>query len=257
VKLVARANNLDSESTDDRLPSHQRQSLQSQSRQFREQALLWFARASHGGDADSTSQLTQHFEEEVTKVLGLDNDVDPVLQDKAVQEYIRKVTEYSTSPHHDEPEDDESQTDDGQFRFLTPSIKLQIEIMYEEATKALLPRLQGKQLEGVDYRTMHPFISNLFYFETLVDQSSDPDALLAYCEWMFGMDALFTQIIESGGADDQVTAIKQNEHVTTTESFIGGYLQAYLKPLTLHRHHGEVASALLESLNNTTSSGRI
>jgi hypothetical protein len=248
--------------------------------------------------------------------LGL-NDLDPVEQteiDNILDEIVesQSKTKLPKIAHKFEP-----------IFELTPKIQSEVEIAYKALTNALVPRLHGKQIQGVDYRSHHPIISTLFYYETFIQQSEDPDALTAYCDWLFGLDELFVQLIPSDEDGNDQFGLEQNSYFDkvnkynnyfqnlsqhnileddsinqanrpiyfksqhfsnnepsalppmdesngepqeqqqqqtvvpeqqqdggyfpTSKSFIGSYIQAYLKPLSLHPVYAESAELLLDS----------
>eukprot|EP00461_Guttulinopsis_vulgaris_P007380 UN07428 len=45
-----------------------------------------------------------------------------------------------------------------QKREMSEETKLEVEIAYDEAHRALIPRLNGRQFQGIDFKHTHPFI---------------------------------------------------------------------------------------------------
>lgn len=146
-----------------------------------EQSTLWFARASYAGDADSSLQMAQFCENKLNIQLRLygENDDSP-----------------DQSPTQNNNDNDEDVVDVESRRDLPEETKLEVEIAYEEVSKALIPRLRGLQLQGVDYQTTHPLISTLYYFEQYLEQSKNIFALAQFCEWFLGLDELFAEVLD-------------------------------------------------------------
>lgn len=156
---------------------------------LKEQSALWFAKASFAGDADSSYNMAQLCEDKLNLLLRLYDELD-------------EDDDQDNNNNNDNATDDgddgkgyiDAEVDDR--KEMSDETKLECEIAYDEATKALMPRLAGKQFQGIDFKTTHPFISTIYYFEKYIEQSNSIYALTQYCEWLLGMDELFGQVID-------------------------------------------------------------